>query len=90
MLEEFKLESLSTQWEVDKVLGDTSNATRVISQATAYAADGGIKFFVISTYEVTWLARVLQRGYIEITKGFAWNDVGPSVLQVGYFYVRWW
>jgi hypothetical protein len=83
------MESLAEQWNRDQSSNTKSNVTCVVSQATSYASVAGIKYFVISTYEVTWLAQVLRPGVIAITRGFASEATCPSVLQVGlHLHVR--
>ena len=89
VLDFVKKESLAVQWNRDKANGTTTNVTRVISQATAYAAAYGINFFAISTYQVTWFAKVVKPGTIAITKGFSSDDSHPSVMQVGIYMWMW-
>ena len=82
ILSSFGYDSLATQWNLDSRSETATNVTRVISQAASYASIAGIKYFAISTYNVTWFCRATAPGAFLITRGYPSNAQSPSVMQM--------
>lgn len=84
VLDQFAPDSLATAWNEGVERGTVNNAHAVLSQATNYASSRGHHYGAVTTYAYTWLLRFNKLGpnTLEVSKAFAWDGTGPSVLQV--------